>query len=171
MSNRKNVLVGQGLSSGSPWAKHGLPVIFIWPFLTFKICAVTLRSEPNRFVPCWKTFKNNKNQFLLPVCILFARWMKKKKKKSRLKKCCSLPWWREKWTVKTVLWRNDRKISVSTLWNLPSTLVCSICSECMAVTKEYNLRRRFKTKHVNFDTQYPSGSDARRLKVQSLTVD
>lgn len=41
----------------------------------------------------------------------------------------------------------------------------------MAVTKEYNLRRRFKTKHANFDTQYPSGSDARRRKAQSLTAN
>lgn len=49
--------------------------------------------------------------------------------------------------------------------------ICLLCNESIAVSKEYNLRRHFNTKHSNFNTNYPEGSDARRQKVQSLTAN
>ena len=47
--------------------------------------------------------------------------------------------------------------------------VCLLCSECISVCKEYNLRRHFKTNHANFDTTFPLGSDARHQKILGLT--
>lgn len=47
--------------------------------------------------------------------------------------------------------------------------VCLLCSECISVCKEYNLRRHFKTSHANFDTTFPLGSDARRQKILGLS--
>lgn len=47
--------------------------------------------------------------------------------------------------------------------------VCLICNECLAVCKEYNLRRHFKTTHANFDATFPLGSLARRQKISGLT--
>ena len=47
--------------------------------------------------------------------------------------------------------------------------VCLLCSECISVSKEYNLRRHFKTNHANFDATFPLGSDARRKKILGLT--
>uniref|UniRef100_A0AAY5KR19 HAT C-terminal dimerisation domain-containing protein n=1 Tax=Esox lucius TaxID=8010 RepID=A0AAY5KR19_ESOLU len=47
--------------------------------------------------------------------------------------------------------------------------VCLLCTECISVCKEYNLRRHFKTTHANFDTTFPLGSDARRHKICGLT--
>ena len=38
--------------------------------------------------------------------------------------------------------------------------VCLICNECLAVSKEYNLRRHLKTAHANFDVTFPLGSAA-----------
>ncbi|KAF0035450.1 hypothetical protein F2P81_013208 [Scophthalmus maximus] len=47
--------------------------------------------------------------------------------------------------------------------------VCLICNECLAVCKEYNLRRHFKTTHTNFDVTFPPGSAAWRQKIIGLT--
>ena len=47
--------------------------------------------------------------------------------------------------------------------------VCLICNECLAVCKEYNLRRHLKTTHANFDANFPPGSAARRQKITGLT--
>lgn len=46
--------------------------------------------------------------------------------------------------------------------------VCLICNECLAVCKEYNLRRHFKTTHANFDATFPPGSAARKQKLTGL---
>ena len=46
--------------------------------------------------------------------------------------------------------------------------VCLICNECLAVSKEYNLRRHLKTAHANFDVTFPLGSAARKQKKTSL---
>lgn len=47
--------------------------------------------------------------------------------------------------------------------------VCLICNECIAVCKDFNLRRHFKTAHAKFDTSFPPGSVARREKISALT--
>lgn len=47
--------------------------------------------------------------------------------------------------------------------------VCLICNECLAVCKEYNLRRHFNTTHANFNATFPPDSGARRQKISGLT--
>lgn len=47
--------------------------------------------------------------------------------------------------------------------------VCLICNECLAVCKEYNLRRHHNTTHANFNATFPPGSAARRQKISGLT--
>jgi len=44
--------------------------------------------------------------------------------------------------------------------NVGAQLVCLICSEAIAVTEEYNLRRHCITHHSNFNGRYLMGSDA-----------
>ncbi|KAL0150111.1 hypothetical protein M9458_054538 [Cirrhinus mrigala] len=46
--------------------------------------------------------------------------------------------------------------------------VCLICSETVAVAKEYNLRRHHNTKHSNFKVSYPEQSEARQRKIATL---
>ena len=46
--------------------------------------------------------------------------------------------------------------------------VCLICNECLAVCKEYNLRRHLKTVHAIFDVTFPLGSAARKHKIRSF---
>uniref|UniRef100_A0A8C5ET12 HAT C-terminal dimerisation domain-containing protein n=1 Tax=Gouania willdenowi TaxID=441366 RepID=A0A8C5ET12_GOUWI len=48
--------------------------------------------------------------------------------------------------------------------------VCLICNECLAVSKEYNLRRHFNTTHAKFNTTFPPGSAARKQKISGLTL-
>lgn len=47
--------------------------------------------------------------------------------------------------------------------------VCLICNKCLAVYKEYNLRRHFNTMHANFNASFPPGSAAWRQKISGLT--
>ena len=49
--------------------------------------------------------------------------------------------------------------------NFGSKAVCLICQECVAVFKEYNLKRHFQTKHDNF------GSNLSQSKLQQKTND
>ena len=37
--------------------------------------------------------------------------------------------------------------------------LCLLCTKVNAVSKEYNLRRHFKTTHEKFDEEYPPGTD------------
>ncbi|KAL0149128.1 hypothetical protein M9458_055560 [Cirrhinus mrigala] len=46
--------------------------------------------------------------------------------------------------------------------------VCLICSETVAVAKEYNLHRHHNTKHSNFKVSYPEQSEARQRKIATL---
>nr|XP_023701213.1 SCAN domain-containing protein 3-like [Paramormyrops kingsleyae] len=46
--------------------------------------------------------------------------------------------------------------------------VCLICSETVAVAKEYNLRHHHNTKHSNFKVSYPEQSEARQRKIATL---
>ncbi|KAL0153882.1 hypothetical protein M9458_050803 [Cirrhinus mrigala] len=46
--------------------------------------------------------------------------------------------------------------------------VCLICSETVAVAKEYNLRRHHNTKHSNFKVSHPEQSEARQRKIATL---
>lgn len=48
--------------------------------------------------------------------------------------------------------------------------VCLLCNESISVTKEYNLRRHFKAMHSSFETTFPSGSNACRENIHSLTL-
>ncbi len=47
--------------------------------------------------------------------------------------------------------------------------MCLLYTECISVSKEYNLRRHFNTKHPNFNINYPLGSDIQQGKIQTLT--
>ncbi len=46
--------------------------------------------------------------------------------------------------------------------------MCLICNECVAVLKDYNMRRHHVEKHQTFHTNFPEGSQERAAKVQSL---
>uniref|UniRef100_A0A8C1IF94 HAT C-terminal dimerisation domain-containing protein n=1 Tax=Cyprinus carpio TaxID=7962 RepID=A0A8C1IF94_CYPCA len=46
--------------------------------------------------------------------------------------------------------------------------MCLICIECIAVFKDYNVRRNHIEKHQTFHTNFPKGSQERVAKVQSL---
>uniref|UniRef100_A0A9J8BA81 C2H2-type domain-containing protein n=1 Tax=Cyprinus carpio carpio TaxID=630221 RepID=A0A9J8BA81_CYPCA len=46
--------------------------------------------------------------------------------------------------------------------------MCLICNECVAVFKDYNVRRHHSEKHQTFRTNFPEGSQERVAKVQSL---
>ncbi len=46
--------------------------------------------------------------------------------------------------------------------------MCLICNECIAVLKDYNMRRHHVEKHQTFHTNFPEGSQERAAKVQSL---
>lgn len=47
--------------------------------------------------------------------------------------------------------------------------MCLLCTECISMSKEYNLRRYFNTNHSNFNINYPLGSNIRQRKIQTLT--
>ncbi|RXN10795.1 SCAN domain-containing 3-like protein [Labeo rohita] len=63
--------------------------------------------------------------------------------------------WTEKYAVIMPTFRN-------------ASPVCLICSETVAVAKEYNLRRHHNTKHSNFKVSYPEQSEARQRKIATL---
>ena len=46
--------------------------------------------------------------------------------------------------------------------------MCLICNECVAVLKDYNVRRHHIEKHQTFRANFPEGSRERAAKVQSL---
>ncbi|XP_054592747.2 SCAN domain-containing protein 3-like [Nothobranchius furzeri] len=47
--------------------------------------------------------------------------------------------------------------------------MCLVCLVICSVNKEYNVRRHFKTSHANFDSEYPPGSEARQIKIKTLS--
>ena len=46
--------------------------------------------------------------------------------------------------------------------------MCLICNECVAVPKDYNVRRHHMEKHPTFRSNFPEGSKERAAKMQSL---
>lgn len=46
--------------------------------------------------------------------------------------------------------------------------MCLLCSESIAVMKEYNVKRHYKSNHGSFSNSFPEGSDERRRKVNGL---
>ena len=46
--------------------------------------------------------------------------------------------------------------------------MCLICNECVAVLKDYNVRRHHIDKHSKFRSSFPEGSQDRAAKIQSL---
>ena len=46
--------------------------------------------------------------------------------------------------------------------------MCLICNECVAVLKDYNVRRHHIEKHPTFRSNFPEGSKERAAKMQSL---
>ena len=46
--------------------------------------------------------------------------------------------------------------------------VCLLCSDCISVMKEYNLKRHYVTNHGSFAASFPEGSEERRGKVKSM---
>ncbi|XP_056284884.1 SCAN domain-containing protein 3-like [Pseudoliparis swirei] len=46
--------------------------------------------------------------------------------------------------------------------------MCLLCSESIAVMKEYNVKRHYKSNHGSFSNNFPEGSDERRRKVNRL---
>lgn len=46
--------------------------------------------------------------------------------------------------------------------------MCLLCNDCVAVLKEYNVRRHDLEKHPTFGVNFPEGSQQRASKVQSL---
>lgn len=48
--------------------------------------------------------------------------------------------------------------------------MCLLCNECVAVLKDYNVRRHHIEKHAAFRTNFPEGSPERAAKIQSLTA-
>ncbi len=46
--------------------------------------------------------------------------------------------------------------------------VCLLCNDCIAVMKEYNLKRHYTSNHGSFSASFPEGSEEQRGKVQRL---
>lgn len=46
--------------------------------------------------------------------------------------------------------------------------VCLICNSSVALPKKANVERHFKTTHIKYSTDFPVGSEIRRLKVREL---
>ena len=46
--------------------------------------------------------------------------------------------------------------------------MCLLCSESIAVMKEYNVKRHYKSNHGSFSNSFPEGSDEWRRKVNGL---
>ena len=50
--------------------------------------------------------------------------------------------------------------------NPNAKLMCLICNECVAVPKDYNVRRHHIEKHPTFRSNFPEGSQERAAKMQ-----